>query len=420
MANLQTSIETDERELIQLLLKRQAELNSLLEVTQAINKNSSPSVLFEMLKVILSVHLKIGKMRLLIKEEGHFYCATRFGGTVEGPKVLQQMCQLLQDTANITALKAYSHDLISSYDYFVPVFNKEDSQAFVLIGNLDTHSELISNPELVNNDLSFIQTMVNVIIVALENKKLFKERVERELLNRDIELAGEVQNMLVPQKLPKTGTVEVGAIYLPNQNIGGDYFDFIPLSATEYMWCIADVSGKGVSAALLMANLQASLRAWASVEQDLAKIVERLNKIVVSNTNGERFITLFLGRYDEQNHLLEYINAGHNPPILVIGDTVKFLRDGTTMIGAFDDLPFIRTGKETLSPGNLIFNYTDGLVESDEEDVYISEEELVEHLLKHKALPVDELNKKILQNIKSLHKANMNSDDITMLAIRIL
>ena len=414
MANFKSSVEAGEKELIQLLLKRQAELNSLLEITQAINKNSAPSVLFEMLKVILSVHLKIGKMRLLIKEDGHFYCATRFGGSVEAPKALQQMCHLLEDITSITALKNYTHDLINNYEYFVPVFHNEESMAFVLIGNLNTKSELI------NNDLSFIQTMINVIIVALENKKLFKERVERELLNRDIELASEVQNMLVPQKLPKTGAIEVGSTYLPNQNIGGDYFDFIPLSDTEYLWCIADVSGKGVSAALLMANLQASLRAWASVERNLAIIVDRLNQIVVSTTSGERFITLFIGRYDENTRQLEYINAGHNPPILISGENVKFLRDGTTIIGAFDELPFILTGKETLQSGNLIFNYTDGLVESDDEDVYITDDELITHLLKHKNLPVDDLNKKILQNIKTLHSAEMSSDDITILSIRIL
>ncbi|MEO8795009.1 MAG: PP2C family protein-serine/threonine phosphatase [Daejeonella sp.] len=413
MSKLQTSVETDERELIQLLLKRQAELNSLLEVTQAINKNSASSVLFEMLQVILSVHLKIGKMRLLIKEEGHFYCATRYGGTAESPKVLQQICHILQENSTITQLVDFPHDLINSYEYFVPVFQKEDSQAFVLIGDLNT------TPELIGNDLSFIQTMVNVIVVALENKKLFKERVERELLQRDIGLASEVQNMLVPQKLPKTGSIEVGSTYLPNQNIGGDYFDFIKLNDNEYMWCIADVSGKGVSAALLMANLQASLRAWATVEHDLAKIVERLNDIVVSNTKGERFITLFIARYNVKDQEMEYVNAGHNPPILMCGGDVKFLREGTTMIGAFDQLPFIRKGKEKLESKSLIFNYTDGLVESDDEDVYISNEELVEHLNNCKNLPVDDLNKKMLQNIKTLHKANMNSDDITILSIRI-
>ncbi len=414
MKHITTLVNTDESELIQLLLKRQAELNSLLEVTQAINKNSAASVLCEMLEVILNVHLKIGKMRLLIKEEEHFYCVTRFGGTIESSKILQQTCLALQDMKNITSLSSNANPLLNKYAYFVPVFHKKDSLAFVLIGDFDT------KPELINNDINFIQTLINIIVVALENKKLFKERVNREILQRDLDLATEVQNMLVPQQLPKTGSVEVGAIYLPNQNIGGDYFDFIKLSSYEFMYCIADVSGKGVSAALIMANLQASLRAWAFVEEDVGKIIGRLNEIVVSNTNGERFITLFLGRYNEKTRELQYVNAGHNPPILIANNKVKFLKQGTTIIGAFDELPFIQTGKEILPAGSLIFNYTDGLVESADEDVYITDDELIEHLQKVKSLPVDALNKKILNNIQVANKAKMNSDDVTILSIRIL
>jgi sigma-B regulation protein RsbU (phosphoserine phosphatase) len=225
--------------------------------------------------------------------------------------------------------------------------------------------------------------------------------------------------MLIPHSLPKTGSVEVGATYLPNQNIGGDYFDFIRLSEHEFIWCIADVSGKGISAALLMANLQASLRAWASVEDDLSKVITKLNQILISNTNGERFITLFLGRYHEVTHELTYVNAGHNPPILILNNEVKFLKQGTTMIGAFDELPFINLGKETLAPGTLIFNYTDGLVESADEDVFIEDDELVSYLQTAKSFGVDELNKSLLKNIQTTHKAKMNSDDITILSIKI-
>jgi sigma-B regulation protein RsbU (phosphoserine phosphatase) len=414
LVHFQTSNQTDEGELVPLLLKRQAELNSLLEVTQAINKNSQACVLFEMLQVILQVHVKIGKMRLLIKEGGHFYCATRFGGLEESAKVLKQTCNILQEIRTITDLKNHPHPLVNIYDYVVPIFHNEDSMAFVVLGDFN------SRPELISNDLNFVQTLINIIIVALENKKLFKESVNRELMQRDLELASKVQAMLIPHHLPKTGSVEVGATYLPNQNIGGDYFDFIKIKPGEFMWCIADVSGKGVSAALLMANLQASLRAWASVEDDMAKIVTKLNEIVSSNTKGERFITLFLGRYNEETHELQYVNAGHNAPILICGDEVKFLKEGTTIIGAFDELPFIKTGVEKLSPGSLIFNYTDGLVESDDEDVFISDDELVGYLKKSILLPVDDLNKMILSDIKNNRNAEMNSDDVTILSIRII
>ena len=403
-----------ENELIQLLLKRQAELNSLLEVTQAINKNTAASVLFEMLEVVLKVHLKVGTMRLLIRDGDRFYCASKFGGVFESPKALQQICRLVQGNKAITQLKTHPKKVLNVYDYFVPVFHKDEILAFGLLGDFDTR------PELISNDLNFIETLINVIIVALENKKLFKERVDRERLQRDIELASEVQNMLFPQSLPKTGFVEVGATYLPSQNIGGDYFDFIHLNKDEFLWCIADVSGKGVSAALLMANLQAGLRAWATVEDDLTKVVKQLNKIVFSNTKGERFITMFVGRYNKQNRKLQFVNAGHNAPILINGNTHAFLNQGSTIIGVFEELPFVNLGIETLGKGSLIFNYTDGLVESSEEDIYIDESELADFLVLNSNLHVDELNSRILANIKTTYNARMDSDDVTLFSIKIL
>ncbi len=414
MSNKINPINEDESELIQLLLKRQAELNSLLEITQAINKNSASSVLFEILVLILNEHLKIGKIRLLIREGEHFYCAIRFGGEFEDAKILQETCQALSNFKKITPLKENINQLLNNYEYFVPVFHKDEFLAFVLIGDLDTKQKLISH------DLNFIQTLINMIMVALENKKMFKERVESERLQRDMELAVEVQGMLIPRSLPKTGAVEVGATYLPNQNIGGDYFDFIKTGPDEFIWCIADASGKGVSAALLMANLQASLRAWASVERDLVKVIERLNEIVVSNTNGDRFITLFLGLYNETTKELKYVNAGHNPPLLLRNDEIKFLKEGTTIIGAFDTLPSISVGREILTPGSIIFNYTDGLVESPNEEVYISDQELLTYLKKNKDLPVDSLNENMLRAIQTNNSAAMNSDDITILTIRVL
>lgn len=405
---------TDESELIELLLKRQKELNSLLEVTQAINENSAATTLFEMLVLILKGHLKIGKMRLLIKEGEHFFCASKFGGEFESPQSLQKICQSLQEINSIGELRSHPNVLLNQYDYFVPVSHESNALAFVLIGDLDT------KPELIKNDLNFIQTLINVIIVALENKKLFIERVQRERLQRDMELASVVQNMLVPHRLPKKGSVEVGATYRPNQSIGGDYYDFIRLSQHEFIWCIADVSGKGVSAALLMANLQASLRAWASVETNLSRIIENLNSNVLSNTNGDRFITVFLGRYNEKTRQLEYVNAGHNPPVLITKDEVKFLKHGTTVIGAFDELPVITTGHETLDIGSLIFNYTDGLVESADEDVYIMDDELLTWIQQNKHLSVDELNRNVLEGIQTSKNAKMNSDDVTLLSIKIL
>lgn len=402
-----------ESDLVQLLLKRQAELNALLEVTLAINKNSAASVLFEMLEVILRVNLKVGRMRLLVKEGGQFGCVTGFGSYTEKPEDYQKICSLLGPLKTISSLSGYSDNLLGGYDFFVPVRHKNNTLAFVLIGDFNTV------PELLSHELNYIQTLINIIVVALENKKLFHERVQRERFQRDIELAGEVQNMLVPLRLPKSEKFEIAATYLPHQNIGGDYFDFIRLNEHEFLWCIGDVSGKGISAALLMANLQASLRAWASVESNLDHLIRKLNDVVTKNTKGERFITLFLGRYNEITREIEYVNAGHNAPILIANCKPTFLKDGSTMLGVFDDLPFVRTGRLIVPENALIFNYTDGLIESADEDVFVAEEELVKYLAEHCSLHSSQINKGILSEIQTTKNAQMHSDDITLLTLKI-
>jgi sigma-B regulation protein RsbU (phosphoserine phosphatase) len=272
---------------------------------------------------------------------------------------------------------------------------------------------------MVNNDLNFIQTLMNVIVVALENKKLFRERIQAERFQREMELAVEVQNMLIPLRLHIETGVEIGSKYLPHQNIGGDYFDFIRLNEKEFLWCIADVSGKGISAALLMSNFQASLRAWATVEEDLGSLVERLNQIVIRNTKGEKFITLFLAKYNEETRKLKYINAGHNPSLVYDKKQVVELKVGTTMIGVFDELPFLNVGEMQIEPGTLIFNYTDGLLDYEPADAVVwNEEKLMQFVENNGTLNPDKFNQKLLNELSMLVKTKP-IDDITLLTLHI-
>src|SRR5690606_20303132 len=129
--------------------------------------------------------------------------------------------------------------------------------------------------------------------------------------------------------------------------------------------------------------------------------------------------TLFLGIYNENTRKLRYVNAGHNPPVLICDGQVSFLKEGSTVIGVFDTLPSISTAEVELKSGSLIFNYTDGMVESDNEEVYVSDQELVGNISKNAHLPVDDLNEAVLKDIQERNNAKMNSDDITILSIRI-
>jgi sigma-B regulation protein RsbU (phosphoserine phosphatase) len=411
MQNIETLSAEDE--LIRLLLKRQTELNALLEITQAINKNTGTPILIQMLQVILKNYLQVGKLRFLIERDGSYILLSKYGDEIEPVNTLHKACSRLNKIKSTIPLAGHDDSLLGKYDYFIPIYHKKKALAYALIGDFNP------SPELLSDDLNFIQTVINVIVVALENKNLFRERLQSERFQREMELAVEVQNMLIPLKSYRDRSVEVGARYIPHQNIGGDYFDFIRLNDHEFLWCIADVSGKGISAALLMANFQASLHAWSAVEDDLTMVIERLNKVVLKNTKGERFITLFLAKYNEKTRILNYINAGHNPTIIYSKKEITQLKLGTTMIGVFDELPFINPGEIKIEPGSLIVNYTDGLMDHEHADTKKWEEEdLFAFVNKNGDLPAEEFNQLLMNHIDQVIKGKP-IDDVTLLTLRI-
>jgi len=402
-----------EDELIRLLLKRQSELNSLLEVTRAINKNTPTPTLIQMLEVILKNYLQIGKFRFLIEKSGAYSCISKYGGNVESATILNQTWSKLDKIKSPAPLAGHVDAVLSQYNYFIPIYHKNKALGFALIGDFKTSGDML------NNDLNFIQTLINVIVVALENKKLFRERLQAERFQREMELAVEVQNMLVPMREHKEEGIEVRAKYLPHQDIGGDYFDFFRLNESEFLWCVADVSGKGISAALLMANFQASLHGLVAIEDELTTVVERLNKIVIRNTKGERFITLFLAKYNEKTRKLNYINAGHNPSILYSDGEAIPLKLGTTMVGAFDELPFLNEGEIDLEPGSLLFNYTDGLMDYESPNFKRwSEEKLLEFVKANGERSPEDFNETLLSHIGQVVKGKP-IDDITLLTLKI-
>ena len=407
---MQSYDNSEEDELIRLLLKRQAELNALLEITQAINKSASTLVLIDMLEVIMRDYLQVGRFRFITEIEGRFKCISYYGGEFEQQRDLLKSCRGLGKFKGPVSVSSNENELLKNYDYFIPVFHKNKMLAFTLIGDFRT------TPQMMGNDLNFIQTLTNVIMVALENKKLFKKRIEAERFQREMELAGDVQQMLIPITIYNEPGIEVGARYLPHQNIGGDYYDFIRLNEHEFLWCIADVSGKGVSAALLMANLQASLRAWASVEENLTTIIVKLNDVIIKTTKGEKFITMFLGKFNQQTRRLSYINAGHNPSIILHQSCITELKQGTTIIGVLDELPFINTGEMLLENEFMIFNYTDGLIEYDQENPDWNENKLSEYVKTYGKLKPDQFNSKILDYVNRWVKGKP-IDDVTLLTI---
>jgi sigma-B regulation protein RsbU (phosphoserine phosphatase) len=271
--------------------------------------------------------------------------------------------------------------------------------------------------------LNFIQTLSNVILVAIENIRLHNESLKQEALRKELELASRMQTMLIPDPeiLPRNEHIKIDAFYSPHLEIGGDYYDFIEMEDNEIGFCIADVSGKGISAALLMSNFQANLRALFTAGISLADLIGILNNRVMVNTKGEKFITLFIGKYNYDTHLLEYVNAGHNPPLMyeIDSNTLHFLNKGCVGMGMLEEIPIIKKGEHLINQRTKLLCYTDGLVELlDETGVEFGTKEIEHDLKNEEGIEVNIKN--IIKNHKIYEDASSVFDDISILALEFL
>jgi sigma-B regulation protein RsbU (phosphoserine phosphatase) len=208
--------------------------------------------------------------------------------------------------------------------------------------------------------------------VAIENIRLFNESLRQEALKKELELAARMQTALIPREnqLPNKGKIIVNGFYYPHSEVGGDYYDCVKLSDSITGFCIADVSGKGISAAILMSNFQASFRALFTYDIPLVTLVKKLNSIIIANAGGEKFITFFVARYDKKNSVLEFVNAAHNPPVFydtVTGD-ISLLSASCVGIGMLDEIPDFEKKEIKIRHYSKIVCYTDGLSELKGED----------------------------------------------------
>ena len=336
-------------------------LNSLLEVTKAINNNLSIENILKIFEYILREQLGISKLILYANNSLDWNCILHFGARGLNKKI--NVKKDLTHIKDITVIESSSIETLNSFDIVIPIFHKKTALAYLLIGDLD--DELIAISPGIKH-MPFIQTLASIIVVAIENKRFSAELIEQELNKKEMEMAAEMQKLLFPTNLPNDDKIDVAARYESKHLVGGDYYDFLSLNENEYFFCIADVSGKGTSAALLMSNFQAKLRANIKYNYEdisLKDLIENLNDDVNNAAKGEKFITFFAGHYNKLNNTLQYVNAGHNYPILVNSKETIFLNKGCIGLGMLDEIPKIKISKIILSQDTILICYTDGLVE---------------------------------------------------------
>jgi sigma-B regulation protein RsbU (phosphoserine phosphatase) len=387
-------------------------LNALLEITKAINRNAKQAFLLDKFKFTLKEKLGIEKVALYTLRN-NWDCLLHFGFDHNPPDLNSE-----SDVLQLKEISMFKSKLDNVFDIVIPVYHKERPLAYVLIGDVDEQKQELS-PGI--KHLPFIQTLTNIIIVAIENKRLFKENLEKIAITKELELASQMQSMLFPEKLPNNEKLQFHAFYLPNQEVGGDYYDFIQLSQEEYLFCIADVSGKGLSAALLMSNFQANLRALCYYIPDLKKLAIELNRKVMSNAKGEKFITFFCAKYNLTTRKLVYLNLGHHPAILFQQNHFFQLDKGSIGLGMLDELPGLEIGEVVLGVNALLLMYTDGLIENtNKQEEFFTPTQLTSIIAENNSVQLSDLTEKIMEKLIE-HKENQQfTDDISMLSARFL
>lgn len=279
---------------------------------------------------------------------------------------------------------------------------------------------LIRQSALLTTVLAFAgTTAVGVLGLALYRVQLALRTSQRELAMRQAELnfALEVQQSLFPHQFPADGGLEFSAICVPARGISGDYYDVVELPDGRLLLAIADISGKGISAAILMSNLQAVLRTVAEEGRTPAEICAQLNRHLYQISDGTRFATFFFCEWDRKRRVLSYVNAGHTMPILAGSAKGQQLYDGGPPLGLFQSTDF-QVGTVILHPGDLIVLYSDGITEAgiqNGED--FGEKRLEEIIAAHGDKPLAQIQESILGAVRDW-SGNELEDDMTLLIAR--
>jgi sigma-B regulation protein RsbU (phosphoserine phosphatase) len=306
-----------------------------------------------------------------------------------------------------------------------------------LILPLITHSELIGflcvglkseQQDFETADFEILKSLAIQIAISADNVLLLEENVEKKRMEAELSIARKVQEKMLPQNIPETPGFEIAATSRFCTEVAGDYYDVIDAADGRTILAIGDVSGKGAAAALLMSNVQASLRTAVGIESRatsnsgirLADIVVNINRLIYQNSQPEQFITFFVALFDSKSKKLDYINAGHNPPLIVnrAGQIIE-LTEGGILLGIMPEMPY-KLGSVQLNEGDILFLYTDGLSESTRaDDEMFGEDRIKQFLIANNSLVPQALLEKLEQDVSDFIGDQHLGDDFTLIIAKV-
>lgn len=348
---------------------------------------------------------------------------------------LERISSLTNASSGLIEITDKTQNNSKSYITFPDGINPEKilSSKFRIQSSFEHHNHIytfvLSEKETRHNTTAFkeldqllLDAIAQQVSVSLENEYLHKQSLEKEIIEKEINVAASIQKRILPDSLPAISGYELAGINIPSREVGGDYYDCIDLGNRKFALIIADVAGKGIGAALLVSTLNAALYSYLQFDIPLTDICDRLNKLIYKSSPSDKYITFFIAVLNPNSGDLDIVNAGHNPIFLLKKDgSVEKLDVGGVGLGMFDfGIPFV--GQKTrINSGDKLFLYTDGIPEAmnENEDEY-SDEKMLKFVIGHSDKTSEEFINELVNDVKAHVGSAPQSDDITALILKRL
>jgi len=405
--------------------KKIQELNTIFEIGKELNSTLETNKILNLLSYAVMGEMIINRCLIFLEENDKMELKMSKGIQdndeliqFENKEILLKLSELT-DPIYLRLGNEYHSPLINfqkaNFPVIIPMRIQNKTKGILAIG------ERITKTPFYDDDLEFLFTLGNEALICLENARLFEETLEKQKMEEELALAREIQQKLLPKACPQFEKFEVEGINISSLQVSGDYFDCIKMDENNYCLAIADVSGKGTPASLLMANLQAVLNALIAPDSSLEEITGRINNLIHKNTNYDKFITFFIGILNTKENSFQYVNAGHNPPFFMHKDgKIDLLESGGLILGMMPNVPYEQDTVQ-LKEGDWIVMFTDGVTEAQNvEGEDFEEERLMEILQNNESSSAEVMKDKILAGVKAFTGDVPQGDDITLLILKTI
>ncbi len=391
--------------------KKIQQLHTIFDISRELNITLDQKKIASLMGFAVMGELLVNKYVVFLRENNTMKPLVTKGSSPlleSDPELIE-----IEKSVNLNETERFQKYLQQGFALIIPLRLKEETRGVMMLG------EKIGDTEFTPSDIEFLTTLGNQAMTTLENARLFKETLEKQRMEDDLRIAKNMQQRLLPSTIEQPEGYEIKGINIPSREVGGDYYDVIQIDKHSYGIVIADVSGKGAGAALLMSNLQAGLRALVGGDLGLAAIISRLNRLIYDNTDLEKYITFFYGILNTKTHTFTFCNAGHNPPYLINAKgSIQELKTGGIVLGMMQDAAY-ETETIELHKEDTIVMYTDGITEAmnAQEDEF-GELRLQEIIKENKKESAEHIIEVISSDVKNYTGNTLQSDDITMVVVK--